>query len=59
MITGMTRQNLPQYTAMPGYVTLWSEEDNDFDGKIDAYTERGNKNPSRERIGQPIEKSAK
>lgn len=36
MITGMSRNNVPQYTAVPGYHTLWSEEDNDFDGKIDA-----------------------
>ena len=43
-----------QRTPMPGYVTLWSEEDNDYDGKIDVYRERGNKNPPKDKIGKPI-----
>ena len=43
-------QNIP----MPGYVTLWSEEDNDYDGKIDIYKEKGNKNPPKDKIGKPI-----
>lgn len=48
-------QKLPN----PGYVTLWSEEDNDYDGKVDVYKEKGNKNPSRDRIGQYIESEVK
>lgn len=44
----------PGQPPMPGYLNLWSEEDNDFDGKIDVYKERGNKNPPRDRIGKPI-----
>ncbi len=43
MITGMGRNNIPQYTAMPGYITLWTEEDNDFDGTMEKRTERGKK----------------
>lgn len=58
MITGMTSNHLPQYTVVPGYITVWSEEDNDYDGKIDVYTERGNKNPSQEKIGKRIEGGA-
>lgn len=54
LMTGMSRNNTPQYTIVPGYKTLWSEEDNDFDGKIDVYQERGNQNPSQERIGRSI-----
>ena len=38
----------------PGYVWLWKEEDNNFDGKIDVYQERGNKNPSTDKIGKEI-----
>ena len=40
----------------PGYTALWVEEDKDFDGKIDVYREKGNKNPPKDKIGQPIEK---
>lgn len=47
--------NRLEYVTVPGYTTLWSEEDNDFDGKIDAVTERGNQNASKERIGKPID----
>jgi len=43
-----------QRIPTPGYTTLWSEEDNDFDGKIDVYKERGNKNPPTEKIGKSI-----
>ena len=39
----------------PGYRTLWSEEDNDYDGKVDMYREQGVKKPKSLRIGQPIE----
>lgn len=39
----------------PGYVALWTEEDNNYDGKIDVYKERGNKNPDQKRIGQPMD----
>lgn len=44
----------PGQPATPGYITLWSEEDNDFDGKVDVYKEKGNKNPPKDRIGKPI-----
>ena len=49
----------PQSTPMPGYVTLWSQEDNDYDGKIDVYKERGNKNPPKDKIGKSIAAAAK
>ncbi len=39
---------------IPGYVSLWREEDTDFDGKIDVYKERGNAGLKKNRIGQPI-----
>ncbi|MGH7198412.1 MAG: hypothetical protein ACREH5_06720, partial [Candidatus Omnitrophota bacterium] len=32
----------------------WREEDNDFDGKIDFYREKGAKGPSA-KIGKPID----
>ena len=37
----------------PGYVTLWKEEDTDFDGIIDKYYEKGKPRASA-RIGKPI-----
>ena len=48
------RLKVPGQAPIPGYVPLWTEEDKNFDGKIDSYTERGNKNPSKEKIGKPI-----
>jgi hypothetical protein len=48
--SGGKMTNIPN----PGYVNLWVEEDNDFDGKIDVYKERGNKEPSKAKIGTPI-----
>ena len=42
----------PGWIPIPGYTWLWIEEDNDFDGKIDVYDERGNDHPSKTRIGQ-------
>ncbi len=54
LMTGMSN-NRPQYSLVPGYITLWAEEDNNFDGKIDAYTERGNQNPPKDRLGKPME----
>ena len=41
--------------SVPGYVALWTEEDNNFDGKIDAYREKGDDAPSKKKIGQPID----
>ena len=41
----------------PGYKWVWKEEDNNYDGKIDVYQERGNKNPSTEKIGQEMDPS--
>ncbi len=46
----------PGHIPNPGYTWIWKERDNDFDGKIDDYLERGNKNPSKEKIGQPMRK---
>ena len=43
--------NKLEHISAPGYITLWTEEDNDFDGKIDSYRERGNKSPSKSKIG--------
>jgi len=45
----------PGLPSIPGYITLWKEEDNDYDGKIDLYKEKGSKTPSRDRIGQSID----
>ena len=46
--------NRPGSIPNPGYTWIWKEEDDDFDGKIDVYAERGNKNPSKAKIGQAI-----
>ena len=46
---------VPGQAPVPGYVSLWTEEDNNFDGKIDRYTEKGNKNASKEKVGKPID----
>ncbi len=45
----------PGIAPVPGYIALWKEEDNDYDGKVDVYHERGNKSPSKARIGKPID----
>ena len=50
-----SRIKIPGQAPIPGYLTLWSEEDNNFDGKIDVYREKGNKSPSQEKIGKPID----
>ncbi|PIU40740.1 MAG: hypothetical protein COT00_00130 [Candidatus Omnitrophica bacterium CG07_land_8_20_14_0_80_50_8] len=39
----------------PSYLTLRREEDNNFDGKIDVYRERENKNPPADKIGKEID----
>ena len=49
------RLKIPGQGAIPGYVPLWVEGDDDFDGLIDVYTEKGNKNPSNQKIGKPID----
>lgn len=49
------RLKVPGQGAIPGYVPLWTEGDDNFDGLIDVYTEKGNKNPSKEKIGKPID----
>lgn len=49
------RLKIPGQTPIPGYIPLWTEGDDNFDGKIDIYTERGNKNPSKEKMGKPID----
>lgn len=41
--------------AMPGYRNVWREEDNDFDGKIDAYWERKKPDAGKDKIGKPIQ----
>ncbi len=38
----------------PGYAVIWREEDKDFNGKIDAYREKGKKDPEPSRIGQSM-----
>ena len=48
------RLNIPGQAPIPGYVPLWTEEDKDFDGKIDAYREKGNKEAAAAKIGKPI-----
>lgn len=47
--------NRLEYLATPGYDTIWFEEDSDFDGKIDVYREKGNKEAGKEKIGKPID----
>ncbi len=49
------RLKIPGQGPIPGYVPLWTEFDDNYDGKIDKYTEKGNKNPSKEKIGQLID----
>ena len=50
-----SRLRLPRQAPLPGYVPLWIESDDNYDGKIDKYTEKGNKNASKEKIGQMID----
>ncbi len=45
----------PGWIPTPGYTWIWIEEDNDFDGKIDVYGERGHGHPSKARIGQKMQ----
>lgn len=49
--------NKLEYISMPGYDTLWLEDDSNFDGKIDAYREKGNKEAGKDKIGKPIDTS--
>ena len=44
----------PGLPTVPGYRTVRKEADNDYDGKIDEYTEKGNKEASKTKIGQPF-----
>lgn len=46
--------NRMTYIPNPGYVTLWREEDGNFDGLIDVYYEKASKNPSKTKVGQPM-----
>lgn len=39
----------------PGYKTVWREKDTDFDGLIDEYTERGDKNAAVKKVGKKIQ----
>ena len=48
----------PGQPQIPAYITTWEEDDNNFDGKIDVYKEKGNKNPDQSRIGKAIEKKS-
>jgi hypothetical protein len=43
--------SMPTSIPTPSYVTLIKEEDNDYDGIIDAYYEKGSKDT---KVGQPI-----
>jgi hypothetical protein len=44
----------PGLPETPGYRNLWREEDSNFDGLVDIFTERGKTGPS-ERIGKPMD----
>ncbi|MCG3176159.1 MAG: hypothetical protein MOGMAGMI_01100 [Candidatus Omnitrophica bacterium] len=46
--------NPMRYAPAPGYVTLWKEEDTDYDGDVDVFTEKGNPEPDRSRIGRSM-----
>jgi hypothetical protein len=46
----------PGIPEIPGYKNLWREEDTDFDGNVDIYTEKGQKTPS-DKIGKPMDPS--
>lgn len=46
--------NPMRYAPAPGYVTIWKEEDTDFDGDVDTFTEKGNPEPDRSRIGRSM-----
>lgn len=50
--------NRPTRIPMPGYKTLWIEQDKDFDGKIDVYKNSLNKD-AQDRKGQSIEERPK
>ena len=39
----------------PGYENVWVEEDNDYDGKVDVYKEKGKKDAGNDRVGKPID----
>lgn len=44
----------PRSITSPGYDNLWSETDNDFDGKIDQAHEKGKKSDAAGRVGNKI-----
>lgn len=47
--------NRVERITVPGYRTLWKEEDKDFDGVIDAYYERSKKDAASKKIGQRMD----
>ncbi len=49
-----SRRLVPGQSEIPSYVPLQTEEDSNYDGKIDAYTEKGNKDAAKTKIGQPF-----
>ncbi len=53
VMTGMIGNRMI-YVPNPGYINLWVEEDNDFDGKIDNYREKGNADAAKAKIGKPM-----
>ncbi|HTL70864.1 MAG TPA: hypothetical protein VL404_06195 [Candidatus Eisenbacteria bacterium] len=44
----------PGTPKTPGYRNVMREEDSDYDGKIDLYREKGNKDPKK-KIGEPMD----
>ena len=49
------RRLVPGQPPIPGYVSLWTEEDNNFDGIVDVYKERHTSTPKESRAGKPID----
>ncbi len=57
------RRSLCEWTAIkrpgaptvPGHKPLWTEQDDDFNGKIDKYTDKKNPAASKAKIGKPMD----
>lgn len=46
--------NPPKRLLVPGYVTIWREEDTDYDGDVDVFKQKGDPNPDKSRIGRAM-----
>jgi len=55
----LTEFTMDKRLKIPRHLYIWKEEDKDFDGVIDAYRVRGEKDPVPNRLGQPIDPNFK